>query len=187
MPTAQGQSRKTTVYLGSGHILKVWLAHLDRVQRHTFKYSQAHNTHKAFQIFGNTHPPFPVAKTGNRKREIFFGKIFVPQGRISIALHILMKSFTQFTQASVTAHKATRQSYKPITSAKVEVWLEKNEEGNIVTRIDHIEIPASKRFAGEGTKEIKNIMAWSKKMARYKLLLRQSEVQFHFGKNLGLT
>ena len=98
-----------------------------------------------------------------------------------------MKSFTQFTEARVKAHEATRQSYKPITSAKVEVWLEKNDEGEVVTRIDHIEIPESKRFAGEGTKEIKNIMAWSKKMARYKLSLRQSEMQFHFGKKLDLT
>lgn len=75
------ESRKTTVYLGYGYILKVGLAHPDRVQRHTFKYSQPHNTHKGFQIFTNTHPPFPVAKSGNRKREIFLRKIFEPQGR----------------------------------------------------------------------------------------------------------
>jgi len=75
------ESRKTTVYLGYGYILIERLAHLDRVQRHTFKYSQPHNTSQSISNIHEHPPPFPVAKTRNRKREIFFGKIFERQGR----------------------------------------------------------------------------------------------------------
>ena len=96
-----------------------------------------------------------------------------------------MKSFTQFTEARVKAHEATRQSYKPITSAKVEVWLEKNDEGEVVTRIDHIEIPESKRFAGEGTKEIKNIMAWSKKNGSVQIVIEAERDAIPFWKKIG--
>ena len=96
-----------------------------------------------------------------------------------------MKSFTQFTEARVKAQRATRQSYKPITSAKVEVWLEKNDEGEVVTRIDHIEVPESKRFAGEGTKEIKNIMAWSKKNGSVQIVVEAERDAIPFWKKIG--
>jgi len=36
---------------------------------------------KVFKYSATPHPPFPVAKTRNRKTENFFGKIFERQGR----------------------------------------------------------------------------------------------------------
>lgn len=75
--------------------------------------------------------------------------------------------------------------YQPITSSKVELWIEENDEGDPVTRIDYIEVPKSKRNKGEGTKEVQNIIKWSKENGSKEIVIESERDAIPFWKKMG--
>ena len=52
--------------------------------------------------------------------------------------------------------------YTPITLAKCNVFTELNDEGDIIVRIDSIQIAKVNRHKGLGTLEVKSIIEWAK-------------------------
>ena len=104
-----------------------------------------------------------------------------------VARHPVPTFQSQQQAAQAAQQQVSRQNYKPITSAKVEVWLEKDDDNNIVTRIDYIEVPKSKRLKGEGTKEIKNIIEWSKKNGATSIIVESEREAIPFWKKIGFN
>ena len=89
------------------------------------------------------------------------------------------------TVGSVIQFMPAENKYIPITTAKVDAWLEEDDNGDIVTRIDNIEVPKSKRYKGEGTKEVKNIIKWSKKNGSKGIVVESERSAIPFWKKMG--
>ena len=75
--------------------------------------------------------------------------------------------------------------YKPITSAKVDLWIEENDFGEPVTRIDSIKVPRSKRHKGEGRREVENIIKWSLEQGSKEIVIESERDAIPFWKKMG--
>jgi hypothetical protein len=78
-------------------------------------------------------------------------------------------------------------NYKPITSAKVDVWIEENDFGDSITRIDNIKIPKSQRNKGQGRTEVENIIKWAKENGSVEIVIESERRAISFWKKMGFV
>jgi len=110
----------------------------------------------------------------------------------SLYEEILMEDYqSSSTQALKILQGSTQEDnidYTPITSARVDVWLEEDDDtGDTIVRIDSIEVPKSKRGKGEGTKEVANIIKWGKKNGATSIVVESERKAIPFWKKLGFN
>lgn len=78
-------------------------------------------------------------------------------------------------------------NYKPITTAKVDVWIEENDFGEPITRIDNIKISKSQRNKGQGRKEVENIIKWAKANGSVEIVIESERQAIPFWKKMGFV
>jgi hypothetical protein len=79
----------------------------------------------------------------------------------------------------------SENKYRPITSAKVDLWIEEDDFGELVTRIDSIKVPKLKRYKGEGKKEVENIIKWSLEQGSKEIVIESERDAIPFWKKMG--
>jgi hypothetical protein len=79
----------------------------------------------------------------------------------------------------------SENKYRPITSAKVDLWIEEDDFGEPVTRIDSIKVPKSKRYKGEGKREVENIIKWSLEQGSKEIVIESERDAIPFWKKMG--
>jgi hypothetical protein len=79
----------------------------------------------------------------------------------------------------------SENKYRPITSAKVDLWIEEDDFGEPVTRIDSIKVPKLKRYKGEGKKEVENIIKWSLEQGSKEIVIESERDAISFWKKMG--
>ena len=79
----------------------------------------------------------------------------------------------------------SENKYRPITSAKVDLWIEEDDFGEPVTRIDSIKVPKLKRYKGEGKREVENIIKWSLEQGSKEIVIESERDAISFWKKMG--
>jgi GNAT superfamily N-acetyltransferase len=75
--------------------------------------------------------------------------------------------------------------YKPITITKVNVFIEKNDCGDLIIRIDDIRVPKKDRGNGMGRMEVENIIKWAKSNGINEIVLESKRDAIPFWEKMG--
>ena len=70
-------------------------------------------------------------------------------------------------------------------SLKVDAFTEEDDYGDMVVRIDYIEVPKMDRFKGEGKKEVESIIEWAKSIGAYNIVIESKRDAMPFWERMG--
>ena len=68
---------------------------------------------------------------------------------------------------------------------KVTAFTEEDDDGDMVVRIDYIEVPKAERFGGKGKDEVLNIIKWAKNIGAKNIVIESKRSAIPFWKKMG--
>jgi hypothetical protein len=68
---------------------------------------------------------------------------------------------------------------------KINVFTEEDDDGELIVRIDYIEVPRTKRFSGIGKSEVNNIIDWANSIGAKYIVIEAERNAIPFWKKMG--
>jgi hypothetical protein len=68
---------------------------------------------------------------------------------------------------------------------KINVFTEEDDVGELIVRIDYIEVPRTKRFSGIGKSEVNNIIDWANSIGAKYIVIEAERNAIPFWKKMG--